>query len=149
MLHADELAAAIRHELVHVRRRDNLKKLLLRAFAFPFFGMLERAWIEAAEINADDEATKDEREALDLASALLKISRLNARVSCRELAMDLVSARDPVEARVERLLAWKSRAPAARSWRLPVMLAILSVVMFASMWELAPVHAITELLIRR
>ena len=151
LLDPGELEVAIRHELAHVRRRDNLKKLLLRACAFPFLGALDHAWLEAAEINADDEAVRDERSALDLASALLKVSRLSPRVLGLELAMDLVSgAPGAVAVRVERLLAWKPRARPKPWFRIAVPAALVAAVAagLAYMWVLARVHQFTEFLVR-
>ena len=152
LLDPGELKVAIRHELAHVRRRDNLKKLLLRACAFPFLGALERVWLEAAEINADDEAVQDERSALDLASALLKVSRLSPRAPSPELAMDLVSGTPGgVAARVERLLAWTPR-PHSRHWLLPIAVPAAVIAIAAAgltyMWVLARVHQFTEVLVR-
>src|SRR5208283_82057 len=46
VLSANELQAALNHEVAHVRRRDNLKKLLLRFVAFPGMSALEAAWLE-------------------------------------------------------------------------------------------------------
>lgn len=151
LLDPGELDVAIRHELAHVRRRDNLKKLLLRACAFPFLAALERAWLEAGEINADDEAVQDERSALDLASALLKVSRLSPRVLGPELAMDLVSgAPGAVAARVERLLSWTPRARPKPRFRFGVPAALVAAVVagLTYMWVLARVHQFTELLVR-
>jgi len=151
LLDPGELDVAVRHELAHVRSRDNLKKLLLRACAFPLLGALERAWLEAAEINADDEAVEDERSALDLASALLKVSRLAPRVRGPELAMDLVSgAPGAVTARVERLLSWKPRARPKPRFRIGVPAALVAAVAagLAYMWVLARVHQFTEFLVR-
>src|SRR4051794_38585408 len=71
-----ELSRTVEHELAHLRAHDNLKKLLLHACGFPFMSSLERAWLEAVEYSADSEAVHDQAEALDLASALVKISRL-------------------------------------------------------------------------
>jgi len=152
LLEPGELEVAIRHELAHVRRHDNLKKLMLRACAFPFLRALERAWLDAAEINADDEAVQDERSALDLASALLKVSRLSPRAPSPELAMDLVSgAPGAVAARVERLLAWTPR-PHPRRWLLPIAAPAAVIAITAAgltyMWVLARVHQFTEVLVR-
>ncbi len=152
LLDPGELEVAIRHELAHVRSRDNLKKLLLRACAFPFLGALEHAWLEAAEINADDEAVKDERSALDLASALIKVSRLSPRVPGPELAVDLVSgAPGAVAARVERLLSWTPRVRPQRRL-LPIAVPAAAVAVMAAgltyMWVLARVHQFTEFLVR-
>jgi len=151
LLDPGELDVAIRHELAHARRRDNLKKLLLRACAFPYLGALDRAWLEAAEIDADDEAVRDERSALDLASALLKASRLTPRVPGPELTMDLVSgAPGAVTARVERLLAWRPRARPKPRFRIGVPAALVAAVTagLAYMWVLTRVHQFTEFLVR-
>jgi len=76
LLTANELQTALNHEVAHVRRRDNLKKLLLRFVAFPGMAALEAAWLEATEMAADDAAVSNAGEALDLAAALIKLSRL-------------------------------------------------------------------------
>ncbi len=39
-----ELTSALRHEVVHVSRRDNLRKLLLRLVVFPGMAGLPRLW---------------------------------------------------------------------------------------------------------
>lgn len=152
LLDPGEFDVAIRHELAHVRRRDNLKKLLLRACAFPFLADLERAWLEAAEINADDLAVRDERSALDLASALLKVSRLFPRTPSVALVMDLVSGSPgAVAARVERLLAWTPRRrPQRRLLPIAVPAAVLAATTAALsyLWLLARVHEFTEVLVR-
>ena len=71
-----ELRSALRHEVVHIRRRDNLRKLILRLVAFPGMAELESAWREATEMAADDAAVSSASEALDLAAAVIKLSRL-------------------------------------------------------------------------
>ena len=71
-----ELQSSLRHEMVHVCQRDNLKKLLLRLVAFPGMADLENAWSEATEMAADDGAVSSVSEALDLAAAVIKLSRL-------------------------------------------------------------------------
>jgi len=152
LLDPGELEVAIRHELAHVRRCDNLKKLLLRACAFPFFGALERAWLAAAEISADDDAVQDEQSALDLASALLKLSRLSPREPSPELAMDLVSGSPgAVAARVERLLSWTPHAPRPHRLAgiaLPAVIMAVATIAFSYVSLLDRVHQLTELLVR-
>src|SRR5882724_1708718 len=61
VLEPPEMRAAIEHELAHVRSRDNLKKLLLHTCAFPFLYVIDRAWLQAAEIAADDSAAVNQR----------------------------------------------------------------------------------------
>ena len=76
----DELLAAIAHELAHIHSRDNLKQLLLRITHMPrgfaHLGWAESAWSDAAEFAADRDALHRGGSALDLASALVKVSRL-------------------------------------------------------------------------
>ena len=77
-----ELEVAIAHELAHRRAVDNLKRWACHC-APDFFGMtrtsvqLERAWHAAAESRADARAAnEDDRRAVDLASALVKVARI-------------------------------------------------------------------------
>lgn len=65
VLSAAELDAALSHELAHVHRRDNFRKLLLQFVAFPGMSGLEFAWLEATEMAADDAAVSNAGEALD------------------------------------------------------------------------------------
>jgi Zn-dependent protease with chaperone function len=78
----DEIAAAVEHELGHLATRDNLKRALLRActdlmLIVPSGQALDIAWTAASESAADEHAARQGRTvALDLASALVKISRM-------------------------------------------------------------------------
>jgi Zn-dependent protease with chaperone function len=153
-LSAHELQSALNHEVAHVHRYDNLKKLLLRFVAFPGMATLETAWIEASEMAADDAAVGNAGEALDLASALIKLSRLGPVESPVELTAALVH--NPalvVNARVERLLAWSDerRVPRKRrySW-FGVGAVLATVAAFAIPYSrlLIHVHTATEWLVR-
>lgn len=81
-LSESELKAALAHERRHVESRDNLKRALLRAgqdalLLVPFGRSLARAWQHESELAADEFAASEGRTAaLDLASAIIKISRL-------------------------------------------------------------------------
>lgn len=81
----NELAAAVQHECGHIVARDNLKRSLMRAcrdslLLIPCGRPLDEAWKEASETSADEHAAQRGRiVALDLASALVKISRLIPR----------------------------------------------------------------------
>lgn len=102
-----ELHTALQHELAHVRRFDNLRKLLLCLAPFPGMAELEASWREASEMAADDAAVSTASEALDLAAALIKLSGLARLEPPAELTTALVhSPAASVNARVERLLAW-------------------------------------------
>jgi len=106
-LTADELKRAIAHELVHVDRRDNLAKLAVLACRLPGMRAIENAWHEAVEMTADELAVRNRTEALDLASALVKVSRLKTQ-QLPQLASGFAAlAGCPLAARIERLLAWQ------------------------------------------
>jgi len=148
-----ELQSALRHEVVHVRRRDNLRKLILRLVAFPGMAELECAWREATEMAADDAAVSSASEALDLAAAVIKLSRLAPLEPAAELTTALVhSPAESVNARVERLLAWTEPRPGRAkrySWGYAVC-AVAAVVTLALTYSglLVRVHAATEWLVR-
>jgi beta-lactamase regulating signal transducer with metallopeptidase domain len=148
-----ELKIALQHELVHVRRRDNLRKLALRLVTFPGMAELECAWREATEMAADDAAVSSASEALDLAAAVIKLSRLAPLGPPAELTTALVhSPAESVNARVERLIAWTERpqVPAPAFVRAHAMyafaLAATLVVSYSQL--LVHVHAATEWLVR-
>jgi beta-lactamase regulating signal transducer with metallopeptidase domain len=106
LLSSDELRVAVRHELEHARSRDNLKKLVLHCFPFPGMASLEAAWQRAAELAADDAAVSNRREAIDLATALLKLSDLAPLQEAPAFTTGLVNVSAPVSMRVARLLSW-------------------------------------------
>lgn len=153
VLSANELQTAMNHEIAHVRRRDNLRKLLLRLVTFPGMRELEAAWLEATEMAADDAAVSNAGEALDLAAALIKLSRM----SPAELSVDLTAAllQSPasvMNARVERLIGWSDqrRIVARRpSWH-AIVAAAAMVTAFALTYAqmLVHIHAATEWLVR-
>jgi len=149
-----ELQTALRHELAHVQRRDNLKKLVLRVMVFPGMAELESAWLHAAEMAADDAAVSSPDEALDLASALIKLSRLPHAVPTGVLTTALAyGPAASVNARVERLIAWNRHhpAPAPRYSRWYPLCALLGTaaglaVTYADL--LQRVHTLTEWMVR-
>lgn len=148
-----ELQCALRHEAVHVRRYDNLRKLILRFVAFPGMSELESAWSEYSEMAADEAAVSSAAEALDLAAAVIKLSRLTPLVPSPELTTGLVhTPAKSIHTRVERLLAWSER-PLARkrlSWKpaLFATVALLGSIVFSYSGLLVRVHAATEWLVR-
>ena len=149
-----EFETALRHEIMHVRRGDNLRKLILRLVAFPGMAELERAWREATEMAADDAAVSSAAEALDLAAALIKLSRLTPLEPPAELTTALVhSPAVSVNARVERLIAWteQQQGPALRySLVYPLCTAAAVVFTLAVTYSqlLVRMHAATEWLVR-
>jgi Zn-dependent protease with chaperone function len=154
VLNASELRSALRHELAHVRRRDNLKKLLLRFVVFPGMAALEVAWSQATEIAADDAAVSTASEALDLAAALIKLSRLATFPSAPDIATTLMHAPlASVNARIERLIAWngQQQKPAlalSPLYAVCVTLTTVAAVAVTYNQALERIHIATEWLVR-
>jgi Zn-dependent protease with chaperone function len=154
LLSANELQTALNHEIAHVRRRDNLKKLLLRFVAFPGMRNLETAWLEATEMAADDAAVSNPSEALDLAAALIKLSRLSPSEPLADLTAALMhSPASVMNARVARLIAWSDeRLVSGQGFSLGYALCatIAATAVFAGTYSqlLVHVHTATEWLVR-
>lgn len=83
-LSANELSAAIAHELAHVSSLDNLKQLILKITRPPrwlnLFHRSDAAWVNASEIAADEGALAAGASALDLSAALVKVGRLHRQM---------------------------------------------------------------------
>jgi beta-lactamase regulating signal transducer with metallopeptidase domain len=154
VLNERELESALRHEGVHVRRLDNLRKLVLRVVAFPGMAELESAWREAAEMAADDAAVSSASEALDLAAAVIKLSTLTPLQPLGELMTALVhTPLESVNARVGRLIAWEERRQNPMpgwSLRYAMCAAVTLVATLAVSYSqlLVTMHAATEWLVR-
>jgi beta-lactamase regulating signal transducer with metallopeptidase domain len=151
-----ELQVAVRHEIGHARSWDNLKKVLVSATPFPGMGRMERAWHEAAELAADDRAVTNRQEALDLASALIKLSRSCQQLPSYVFAAELVSGSSSINLRVHRLLKWRmARQPSRHGWDRSILLTVLlttlltMIVGIISHYGAALVltHRLTELLV--
>jgi len=153
LLTSQEMKTALRHEMAHVRHWDNLKKLLFRFTVFPGMAGLETIWSEFGEMAADDAAVTNEEDALDLASALIKLSRLVPSFPDSMLATALVQgSRASINARVERLVAWRAPDATARP-ELPwfvvptgVGACVALVASYSSV--LIDMHKVTEWLVR-
>jgi Zn-dependent protease with chaperone function len=154
----NELQAALNHELAHVRFGDNLKKLVMRFVVFPGMRRLENAWLEAIEYAADDAAVGTTRDALDLAAALIKLSRGIPPDSIADFTIGLLkNPPSTVCTRVERLLVWAEEGtvepPKRYRWqRVTVgfiaMLALLTTFAITYNDLLVRVHTATEWLVR-
>lgn len=121
LLTPDELRVALRHEIGHMQSRDNLKKLLFCIASFPGMAGLEQAWQKAAEFAADEAAVSNRDDAVDLASALIKLADLARLQDLPAFTTGLVNCTALVRLRVHRLLAWdesSSRAVPRRWWSL-------------------------------
>ena len=154
LLTHDELQIALKHELAHMRSRDNLKKLVFRFCPFPGHGETGRAlghmppnWppMMPPFRSLDD--------AVDLAAALVKLSRLIPVEAAPVCTVGFVTG--SISTRVTRLLAWneaeagKSRQMRIRPWHAipPVLIALLCVAATYGP-ALALTHEMTEWLVR-
>jgi len=151
-LNPPELRTALRHEIAHALRYDNLKKLAFRFSVFPAMADLEHAWSEETEMAADDAAVSSFQDALDLAAALIKVSRLGPMESSGELTMALLHSSTALSARVHRMLAWdKTQKPQSHGrwlYALPPAAAIAIGVVTTYGAALTQMHAVTEWLVR-
>ncbi|MGA7221020.1 MAG: hypothetical protein WBX38_22075 [Candidatus Sulfotelmatobacter sp.] len=153
VLNQSELNAALKHECVHIRHWDNFRKLLLRFAGFPGMAGLENAWSEASEMAADDAAVSSASEALDLASAVIKLSRLTLAEPMVELTTALVQTpAESVNARIARLIAWPERQHTSSISLLPPFAlgaaAFIVALAFSYGDLLVGMHAATEWLVR-
>jgi Zn-dependent protease with chaperone function len=151
LLSHDELHIALKHELAHLKSRDNLKKLIFRFCPFPGMAKLESAWSQAAELAADDAAVSSQCDAVGLAAILVKLSRPVSVEAAPVCSVGFVTG--SLSERVERLLAWdeasKARRVRIRTWFIvpPVVAAsLLAIVAYGPVLTLT--HEVTEWLVR-
>jgi Zn-dependent protease with chaperone function len=152
LLSHEELKVAVQHEVAHIQSRDNLKKLVMYCAPFPGMASLESAWHETAELAADDLAVASVPEALDLAAALIKLSRLLPLKGAPNFTMALVGGSGSVSGRVERLLAWSDAevhgGQARWTYLLPSFLAAILCASALYAPVLTQTHKISEWLVR-
>jgi Zn-dependent protease with chaperone function len=151
LLTPDELRMALKHELEHMKSRDNLKRLILFFCPFPGMAKLESAWSQAAELAADDAAVSNQRDALDLAAALVKLSRLVPVKAPPVYSTAFVAG--SISERVASLLDWdeasKSRRVHIRAWFvIPFAVAVSLLLTVAHRPALTITHEVTEWLVR-
>jgi hypothetical protein len=151
LLNQDELRVALEHERSHLRSRDNLKKLVFRFCPFPSMHKLEIAWSQSSELTADDAAVSSLDDAVALASALVKLSRLVPVETSLVCTVGFVTG--SISVRVSRLLAWeevgKSLRPRTRPWYLIAPAAVTVLFVLATYGTaLALTHEATEWLVR-
>ncbi|HSZ61055.1 MAG TPA: hypothetical protein VK828_04625 [Terriglobales bacterium] len=148
LLSPDELRVAVQHEIGHMRSRDNLKKLMVYATAFPGMASLEQAWQDAAEFAADEAAVASSDDAVELASALIKLADLAPSQELPAFTTGLATCSALVRRRVQRLLDWDepgSHAVRQRWWFfVPVMLTIGPYVAIHYAQALLFTHRFTE-----
>ena len=128
-LSPEELRAAIAHEYGHLRARDNLKRTLLRVcrdlVMIPVGKGLDLAWAQNAEVVADEfAAVEGNVEALDLASALVKLTRIVPDGAAPTLpvgAYIITDREGDISSRIRRLLRLSDRRPRPRKARLSLI----------------------------
>jgi Zn-dependent protease with chaperone function len=164
LLAPEEIAAALAHEKGHLIARDNLKRGLLQAcrdvlLIIPSGRSLDRAWSEASEEAADENAARQGNgAALDLASALVKIAK-NIPPGVRPTMPAGVfllgdEETNGVKSRVRRLIALSATDYRTRSrnevikkflvWTPPIMLLASLAISATSPVLLSRVHLLLE-----
>ncbi len=111
----NELRAAIAHECGHLRAQDNFKRTVLRIcrdlVILPVGKGLDLAWAQNAEVVADEFAANEgSHKAIDLASALVKITRIVPDGSTPSLpvgAYIITDREGDIASRVRRLLNFR------------------------------------------
>lgn len=161
-LELPELQAAIAHEEGHIRFNDNLKRSILRVardtLLIPIGADLDRAWSRNVEWAADEFASGKKRSnALDLASAILKLARLAPTKMSSVAAYLLGDDRSEVDDRIRRLVRladgtvivgrerFRFVAPA---WIWPAFALALTVIHFADQRILLTTHDAIERFVR-
>lgn len=145
-LEPPELAAAMAHELAHIRRRDGLWATLgdvvcRLAWVQPLNRIAVKRMLEAAEAVCDEAALRHARP-LDLARSIHKVAMwtLGER---RPLPVSSLArgGGDTLSARVRRILDRRAATGSERGWRGGVVVAALA----ASAFLLPPVRVASEL----
>jgi len=151
LLSPEELAVAIRHEISHLRSRDNLKKLLMHGSPFPGMGALENAWQERKELAADEAAVLSSEDGLNLATALVKLCSLAHTHEPPAFATaGLLEPTVLVDLRVRRLLTWNGAVGGPRNIRwiwFPLLCSGLACSIYFYGHSLVLAHQFTEWLI--
>jgi Zn-dependent protease with chaperone function len=149
ILSNDELRIALKHEFAHMQSRDNLKKLVFRFCLFPGMTELENTWSQTTEMAADSAAVSKVGDAVDLAAALVKLSRLLPGEATAVCTVGFMTG--SISDRVARLLAWnaaESRDARLRPYAIPAVLITLLFVFFTYGPALRLTHEVTEWLVR-
>jgi peptidase M48-like protein len=158
-LSSEELAVALAHEAAHRVASDNVTRAAMYCapdflWLFRVSRRLESTWHAAAECAADARAVAGSAvRALDLASALVKVSRLAASSPAWAASPAWSALHDPplLAMRVRRLVGGAPAEPRPPRRLLPVIAGVAGVLAIAaSNLEVAAlVHQLTETLIAR
>jgi Zn-dependent protease with chaperone function len=141
-----ELDAIAAHERAHVARRDNLRRLLVGACEGPTSATAAE-WRGAAEHAADRRAADSPHRAVNLASALVKIARLEKGRVLEATALSTIHDGGSLEARVRHLVGVEPTTRAERDTSLSILVAVLPAAIVVGLnWSslLRSVHSVTE-----
>jgi Zn-dependent protease with chaperone function len=145
-----ELQAILAHEVGHIRRGDNLQRVLLGLVPdvlswTPIARRLFDEWRSAAEQAADDDAAGQDMDVrLHLASALVKVARLAVGAPPRvPLPVSALHNGDDLDRRVRRLLDAGAPGTPPRP-RSGLVRAALGAAIAAAFTVLEPLHAWLE-----
>ena len=158
-LNESELDSVLRHEKAHVRSGDNSTALALdfaaRLTMNPVFARAVRShWMEAAEIAADLDAVRNQDEALDLLSALVKVAKLKGNAAVGALGCSFVPkvTKSHLRRRIESLQALADGREVQSGELSPVfksgLLALAVMLLVAAHSMAAQAHAGLELLMK-
>lgn len=136
-----ELEAIAAHEQAHVRSRDNLRRLLVEA-CNRASSPVAIAWRRAAEVHADTCAARSSGCAVELASALVRVSRLIVARPTPSLPVSAVHDGGNVHWRVRNLLSPHLLSPASQPRGGGWILGVGGIVLAASLTRRA--HAALE-----
>lgn len=151
-----EIDAVLHHEMAHRAALDNWKRLalLLRPNPLPFWpegSALKQTFLRCSEWSADDEAAQsDPARATDLASALVRVSRLK-NLQSLAVASSLMQDGDDLRMRVQRLLQAEPLVLASEPHRPAAILAIpfaISALLYLSPQLLLAAHRLLEHLVQ-
>lgn len=164
VLSANELSAALAHELAHVSFCDNLKQLLMKMARLPRWldktGQEDAAWANASEAAADQAALAKGASAVDLAAALVKIGRLKRgpaigdEVAASHLLPEIpASVLQLRVTRLQKVLEGEMVLPEIKSgrkpWRTLCLVALPVLAYLAGVNALLPaIHQALEFLVR-
>lgn len=154
-LTAEELEAALAHEAAHIRSRDNLTRLVVRALpdiagTWSAIRTLEHRWAMAEEQSADGQGARTPAARLALASALVKAVRADlAAPPALAIASPLVGSH-ALASRIERLVDAAPSRPVSISARaIGWIAAAASLSILVAGYEplLQSVHRVSEIVV--
>lgn len=163
-LTSEELAALLEHEAAHHKRRDNLSKWMLTICrylspAFPLTGLLYRWWSEQVEMVCDEVAARRTNDPVEVASALVRITRLTLGMPRRSQLTEssfFGEHEAALERGVERVLSLSGLQTIqpvvmSRSWvKATTLCGAVFVLTLATVFAVSPlaIHRLLELLLR-